>query len=139
MFKGWKVVAVIGGLLLVLLGVYLYSANQKQLQQARVNEAVTKVVDTINADGAAKGVQSAAIDEKVVTDVTVATQAAEKQHDVIAERVKEKVAKIEQDYATQTPSPIVSKEKTDAISAARIDGLWDSYCAAVADPTVKCP
>lgn len=81
------------------------------LERAVVYSAITNDIAEMATSNAAK-----------IAEVVI------KKQDAIHSAVKQKVAVIKQSYVNKDTDVSSLKEQSDAISAARIDGLWESYC-----------
>lgn len=86
------------------------------LKEAGATEALTEKTDAVTEESSVKTVQAVrvlVVDQKAVDD-----------------EVKRQVDAVKREYAQKPITPENTKQRDDAISTARITGLWDNYCAA---------
>lgn len=85
------------------------------LKDAGATEALTEKTDAVTEESSVKTIQAVTkldVDQKVVDN-----------------EVQKQVADIKREYADKPATPENIKQRADAISIARINGLWDTYCA----------
>lgn len=112
---------------------YLLHDNQK-LTQANAVQGVTIAVQNDTID---KSEKSAVINEAVTTAKVKNDQKIEDTHRTIQKKVDADVQRINQQAQVQeqkAPSAaekeVIETDRINLVSATRIDGLWDQYCAA---------
>lgn len=117
---------------------HFYGENQK-LKKENTQQEVTigSQKKAIELDQ-----KSDAITDKVSMQVALETGKITKKHEQIAQDTQEKVDKINEDHKVQQDAAPTEAQKAEietarinAVSAARIDGLWSAYCQAA--PTAE--
>jgi hypothetical protein len=113
---------------------YLYQDN-KDLTK---DNAKKDVVVEIQKDGIEKDAKSDKVTEAVTTDVQVKKDTLDVKGEKVAKDTGAKVEAINKEAARAAAAAKDAAEKTaiettriNSVSAARIDGLWDTYCLAV--------
>lgn len=115
---------------------YSVTAMNKQLTETQVS--LTKTVQDL--DQASRDlkqiekelkllVESRKIDDDVIDKVDNTKIVYRDRFDLVDKRVEEKVASIGKKYAEMAQNEINEELRDQEISAARIDGAWQTYCA----------
>ena len=100
------------------------SEQAKKISDFERDKEEDKITDQINQTTVVTVIREV---EKLVVD-----------QEKIDNEVDRRVREIEKKYASAPKSPESDRERSDAISAARIDGLWEQYCHGVPNEA-DCP
>jgi GTPase involved in cell partitioning and DNA repair len=121
-------------------GVYIwYLSNEIDAVQKDLDSKNLIIKNAqIEADKKAKSNQ---VTETIQSDVSAKEKIVEGKIDKIVERARQDVADIKKEHSSSPTTPPTQSEinrKTDAVSARRVDALWESYCE-IGKTDPQCP
>lgn len=116
---------------------YEYLKHEVAKDQVTITNQRVTIKSQDHAIETAKAV--AKIEEQTQVAVQQDVKQTTQKHEAIQHKVAEQTRHIEQHYADlpQTPDNVVAKVEEE--STARIDGLWEAYCAAQPNDTQCTP
>lgn len=124
-----RAITLVTAMLVVVGGAFWYVASKNtKIEKLTKDNAVKGVVVEQQADAIVKDAQSDKVNEEVNLKVTTKINQLRIKHEKVSNKTKAKVDDIKQEYGDSPPTPESEAEKANRISAARIDGLWESYC-----------
>lgn len=119
--------------LFVIMFVWHGISNEKKVTDLKVTTAQQSGVIKQQEVTIDKQQKTAAITEQVNTDTQVEVKKVEKRHEVIADKLEQKTKAIEQAFANKPSNVDNTIQKQEELSTARIDSLWEGYCAGSTD------
>lgn len=125
--KAWGVIALVV-LALIAWGVWEHRAKEVVELKSEVKTQATTIAvqkDTITTDQ-----KLDKIDEKTQVDTQQAVKAVVTKHESIQAKVAAKAEAIDEKYDGEPVTIQTVEQKQDELSGARIDSLWEAYCAA---------
>lgn len=129
---GAKTKLIIGAIVVavVVAGYFAWKARGEKINALIGTVAVAKVVNESLVDTVEKQEGSSKITEAINTSIVKEAETIVVKHDKIKVKTKDRVKSIEAAFAELPPTPENVTSRNDQTSAALIDGLWESYCAA---------
>jgi hypothetical protein len=128
--KGWLLIGLVA-IGFILAGRYEYLQHQVTKDQTVITAQQVTIKSQQQAIKTDQVV--AKIEEHTQVAVQQAVQKTVEHHTAIQHKVADREQQIEQTYTELPPTPENVVAEADQLSTARIDGLWQAYCATQPD------
>lgn len=126
--KGKLAVVLCGVIAIFVLGLTLRTLQTKLTEARTLNTQQQCVIDQTSVSQKETAASAAVTERSVADTVHVITKLVIDQK-AIDDEVNSRVADIEREYASKPPTPENTALRSDAVSRARLNGLWDTYCS----------
>jgi cobalamin biosynthesis protein CbiD len=137
LFASWGLKHWVG--LLAMIAVFCFAGRYEYLRHQVTKDQTTianQKVTIAAQDIAITNVKAAAkLDEQVQVATQQEVKKVTQRHETIQRKVEARVRQIEQHYVESPASPDNVIAESQQLSNARIDGLWEAYCATKPDDT----
>lgn len=133
-FRAWAAIVIV---LVAVLAVGGFMWHYNGLQEKVVDNAVTIATQGVTIESQKSAIETDSkidkINEETQVKVEKEVKRQTRQHEAIQTRVEEQTRDIETRFE-QLPVTVENvRQEQQQLSTARIDGLWDAYCAAAPD------
>lgn len=120
--------------LLVIAGVlyWQYGRSQDKLVEARVDAGQAQATVKDQQKTLDQNNKSADVTDKTQVQVVTETKVIRETADQIEARVQKRIQQIRDQAASAPKTPEGEKKTKDAVSKARLDGLWELFCTQAA-------